>query len=90
MTPYASLINQVNDSEEKVVNPKLKKINQGYYTGIYKGVKFEILKVDQINASTRNQWYWMIGNDGGDDYFPTKSMAIEAVKHRIDNPHEYK
>jgi hypothetical protein len=56
-------------------NKAMKRIGSGYYQGEYKGVKFEIVKVMQVDASTRNQWYWTIGSQGGDDWFSGKAIA---------------
>ena len=65
------------------VRLKLKRINAGYYTGEYKGVKFEIHKAEDV-GSFKNRWYWKIGNRGGEDHFPKKWIAIEAVKEWVD------
>jgi hypothetical protein len=62
-------------NRNKLKNKAMKRIGSGYYQGEYKGVKFEIVKVMQVDASTRNQWYWRIGNQGGDDWFSGKAIA---------------
>lgn len=82
MTPYSSLINQVNDSEEQKNKEKIQKINQGNYKGVYKGIQFEIRKIGEIKE---NAWYWLINNKGGNDWYPSKQIAINAVKDWIDN-----
>lgn len=67
----------------------MKRISAGYYEGEYKGVCFEIIKVDQINVATKNQWFWKIGSKGGEDWFSKKSIAVEAVKESINENINY-
>lgn len=62
----------------------MKKISAGYYEGEYKGIRFTIQKVDAIDSSTKNQWYWMINEKGGEDWFNSKKISILAVKEAID------
>lgn len=64
---------------------KTKKIAPGYYQGEYRGVKYNVSKVEEIGPDTRNQWFWEIGNVGGDDWFSGKAKALEAVKSYIDD-----
>ncbi len=58
----------------------IRKIVAGYYSGSYRGHAFNIVKVEG-----KNQWYWIILNKGGEDWFPKKSIAISAVKEFIDS-----
>ena len=53
----------------------MKKMSPGYYKGKYKGVEFEVVKVMEVDASTRNKWYWLIGKEGGDDWYSKKEIA---------------
>lgn len=59
----------------------MKKINAGYYKGIYKGIEFEIIKLQYIKE---NLWYWKIGDKDVEDHYTTKYVAILAVKEYID------
>lgn len=63
----------------------MKRITSGLYEGEYKGVKFEVIKVETLDTSTKNQWYWKVGSTGGDDWFNSKKVAIEAVKEYIND-----
>ena len=61
----------------------MKRISKGNYEGEFRGVKFSIHKVEQINTATKNKWYWLIYGKGGDDWFNSKAIAIEAAKEII-------
>jgi hypothetical protein len=66
----------------------MKKLYSGYYKGHYKGIDFNIIKVEEINNQTKNKWFWLIGDDGGQDWFNSKRIAIEAVKDYINNSNQ--
>jgi hypothetical protein len=57
----------------------MKKLNAGYYQGIYKDKIFTIIKIED-----QNQWYWLCGNDGGEDWYSCKKFALIGVKEYID------
>jgi hypothetical protein len=59
-----------------------RKIAKGFYEGIYKGQIYTISKVDII---TEIAWYWQIGNNPVNDWYPSKKIAIKAVKNFIEN-----
>ena len=63
----------------------MKKAAPGYYKGEYKGVEFEVVKVMEVDASTRNQWYWMVGNEGGDDWYSKKEIAKYYAEQFIED-----
>jgi hypothetical protein len=59
---------------------QLKKISAGFYRGVYKGVEYEI-----INIPEQKVWYWLVGDEGGDDWYNYKKTAIAEVKSFIDD-----
>lgn len=62
---------------------KTKKISPGYYQARYNYVDFTIKKVfDLPNGEVA--WYWQIGNKDVNDWYRSKSQAIQAVKLYID------
>jgi hypothetical protein len=52
-------------------------------TGKYKGYDYEIKKIDDV--VNKPQWYFKVGNEGGNDWFMSKKTAIKAMKDLIDN-----
>lgn len=62
----------------------MKKIAAGYYEGEYNGIRFSIHKVEKINTSTRNKWYWKCHGAGGDDWESSKKNTVLAVQEHID------
>lgn len=62
----------------------MKRIAPGYYEGEYKDIKFTVHKVEQIDSSTKNQWFWTINNKPAEDWYGSKRIAILAAKDAID------
>jgi hypothetical protein len=71
------LIDTIKEEVSKALNSMrgMKKMSPGYYKGKYKGVEFEVVKVMEVDASTRNKWYWLVGKEGGDDWYSKKEIA---------------
>lgn len=61
----------------------MKKITAGYYETNIDGRHVEIIKVGEVNAATKNQWFWLINGKGGEDWFNSKKIALEAAKEAI-------
>ena len=54
--------------------------------GSYKGVDYTINKLNKFETNGDTQYYWRIEsmNEGGDDWFGKKNIAVSAVKEYID------
>lgn len=58
----------------------IRRVAAGYYLGTFHEQPFEIVKVEGSR-----DWYWRLldGSAGGEDWYPTKRAALEAVREWI-------
>lgn len=57
---------------------KTTRIAPGYYTTTHNGATYRIINLGGDTAGFTG-WTWRGDNDGGDDIYPTKRAALEAL-----------